>query len=242
MKLVVTKNRKEGSQIVFDFLYDQIKNNGVQSLGLATGSTPEGVYQLLAESDLDFSDKVSINLDEYQGLEDEHPQSYHYFMKEHLLQYKPFKESYVPDGTGSEEKVVKEYEDILEKHPINIQLLGIGVNGHIGFNEPGTPFDSRTHRVRLAEETIEANKRFFDNKEEVPKCAYTMGLGTIMEADQIVLMAFGEGKAEAIHKALEGPVTTEVPASILQRHNNLLVVVDEEAARDLSQETLKKYR
>lgn len=229
MEVIITKTPEEGSQKAYEIIR-QALDNGAEVFGLATGSTPEATYQLLAESDVDFSDKISINLDEYVGLDADHPQSYHYFMNEHLLSKKPFKESYVPEGELDEESACKSYDAIIEKYPIDFQLLGIGPNGHIGFNEPGTPFDSTTHRVDLAKETIEANKRFFDSIEEVPKEAYTMGMASIMSAKQILLLAWGEGKAQAIKAAVEGPVTEEVPASLIQEHPNAIFIIDEEAA------------
>lgn len=228
MKIIKVKDKNEGGKKAFE-LVKEAAEQGAEVFGLATGSTPETLYHELVESDLDFSDKISINLDEYVGLEADHPQSYHTFMQEKLFYKKPFKESHVPNGMEGPEETAR-YEELIEEHPIDLQILGIGVNGHIGFNEPGTPFGSKTHKVALTDETIESNKRFFESKEEVPKFAYSMGIGTIMSAKKILLLAYGQNKAEAIKATVEGPVTEKVPASILQEHPDVTVIVDEEAA------------
>lgn len=228
MKIIKVKDKNEGGKKAFE-LVKEAAEQGAEVFGLATGSTPETLYHELVESDLDFSDKISINLDEYVGLEADHPQSYHTFMQENLFYKKPFKESHVPNGMEGPEETAR-YEELIEEHPIDLQILGIGVNGHIGFNEPGTPFGSKTHKVALTDETIESNKRFFESKEEVPKFAYSMGIGTIMSAKKILLLAYGQNKAEAIKATVEGPVTEKVPASILQEHPDVTVIVDEEAA------------
>lgn len=231
MEVKVFDTSVEASQYAYDLIV-QAKQNGAQVFGLATGSTPENLYQLLSESDLDFSQAISINLDEYFGLSPEHPQSYAYFMKEHLLQAKPFKKSYLPDGKAEDiDAELKRYDQVIAKHPIDLQLLGLGGNGHIGFNEPGTPFDSQTQFVKLTDSTIEANQRFFSEKEEVPRQALSMGIGTIMQAKQIILMAFGKGKAEAVKAMIQGPATEATPASVLQKHPNAKILLDREAAQ-----------
>lgn len=231
LEIIIAKNRQEGSQAAFEIMKDAVEKHGANVFGLATGSTPERMYELIRESELDFSDKISINLDEYVGLPADHSQSYHQFMEEQLFSAKPFKESYVPDGMGEEKEATEAYDRIIEENPIDVQILGIGTNGHIGFNEPGTDFNSTTHKVELTQETIDANKRFFDSVEDVPTHAYTMGIASIMQAKKIVLMAFGENKAEAIYQTVQGPVTEQVPASILQKHDNVTIIVDEEAAK-----------
>ncbi len=231
MEVKVFDTSVEASQYAYDLIV-QAKQNGAQVFGLATGSTPENLYQLLSESDLDFSQAISINLDEYFGLSPEHPQSYAYFMQEHLLQAKPFKKSYLPDGKAEDiDAELKRYDQVIAKHPIDLQLLGLGGNGHIGFNEPGTPFDSQTQFVKLTDSTIEANQRFFSEKEEVPRQALSMGIGTIMQAKQIILMAFGKGKAEAVKAMIQGPATEATPASVLQKHPNAKILLDREAAQ-----------
>ena len=233
MKVIVTENKIQGGAKAFEIFEKGIKN-GAKVLGLATGSTPETLYQNWVESDLNCSDLISINLDEYVGLKPDNPQSYHYFMQKHLFDKKPFKKTYVPDGMAEDvESFCKEYDQIIKDNPIDIQLLGIGRNGHIAFNEPGTPFTSTTHEVKLTENTIKANSRFFDNIDEVPKSAICMGIANIMSAKKIVLMAFGEKKAHAIKEMLEGEISEEVPATILQKHPDVTVICDETAAQEL---------
>lgn len=234
MKIITAKTAAEASARAFDIVSELLQHDRLQVMGLATGSTPLDLYKQIRESDLDFSKCTSVNLDEYVGLKPTDPQSYHYFMQEHLFNTKPFKESFFPDGTNPDAgEVTRKYDRILAQHPIDLQVLGIGRNGHIGFNEPGTSFDSHTHRVALAESTIEANARFFDNPGEVPRYAYTMGIASIMAAKRIILLAFGDEKAEAIRQTVDGPVTPDVPASVLQRHPNVTVVLDKAAASRL---------
>lgn len=233
MKVIVTENKIQGGAKAFEIFEKEIKN-GAKVLGLATGSTPETLYQNFVKSDLNCENLISINLDEYVGLTPDNPQSYHYFMKEHLFNKKPFKKSYVPDGmTKDVNATCKEYDQIIKENPIDIQLLGIGQNGHIAFNEPGTPFDIGTHEVKLTESTIKANSRFFDNEDEVPKSAICMGSANIMQSKKIILMAFGEKKAKAIKAMIEEPVTEQVPASILQKHPDVTVICDTAAAAEL---------
>lgn len=233
MQVIVVKDNHEGGKKAFEIIEKMIQEEEVNCIGLATGSTPITLYQEMVKSSLDFSDKVSINLDEYCGLEEDHPQSYHHFMQKNLLNHKPFKESYVPDGMKNTDEAIEEYDDILEKHPIDIQILGIGENGHVGFNEPGTSFASGTHLAELSESTIEANSRFFNGNEEVPKTAITMGIKSINDAKAVILLAYGQAKAEAIAATVDGPVTEEVPASSLQNHPNAFVIIDEAAAAKL---------
>lgn len=232
MKIVTVKNKEEGGKKAFELIKEAYEK-GAEVFGLATGSTPETLYAELRNSDLDFSDKIAINLDEYIGLESDHPQSYHTFMTEQLFNEKPFKETHIPDGLADEEDEIERYNSILERYPIDVQILGIGTNAHIGFNEPGTPFDTHTQKVSLTKETIEANKRFFESEEDVPKSAYSMGIESIMAAKKIILLAYGENKAKAIADTVNGPVTEEVPASILQNHPDVVLIVDEAAASQL---------
>lgn len=208
--------------------------NGVKVLGLATGSTPETLYQEMTSSDLDFSEMTSVNLDEYVGLAGDDVQSYRYFMNDQLFNKKPFKETFVPKGKAEDLAAeCKRYDGVIADHPIDLQVLGIGRNAHIGFNEPGTSFDVTTHVVELTESTIEANKRNFDKVEDVPTHALSMGIGSIMQSKKILLMAFGTDKADAIKDMIEGAVTTDVPASILQKHADVTVIIDEDAASKL---------
>lgn len=234
MKLIVVENKHEGAKKGFEIISEAMKNNEIKVLGLATGSTPVEMYELISKSDLDFSDVISINLDEYIGIGADHPQSYHYFMNENLFKAKPFKKNYLPNGL--EEDSAKEcahYNKIIEENPIDLQILGIGSNGHIGFNEPGASFDSLTEKVALAESTIEANARFFDSKDDVPKFAYSMGIKSILSAKKIVLFAYGEAKQDAIKGMFEGEITEDLPASALRNHDDVIVVVDKEAAGKL---------
>ena len=203
-------------------------------LGLATGSTPLGLYSCLVEwnkhGDVDFSGVNSVNLDEYIGLTPDHPQSYRRFMQENLFDHIniPAENINVPDGTESNaEKECRRYEAVIERlGGVDIQLLGMGHNGHIGFNEPDDVFVMDTHAVALTESTIQANKRFFENESDVPRSAYTMGIRTIMNAKRIVMVVSGQEKAEIVKQAFFGPVTPKVPASILQLHPNVMLVGD----------------
>lgn len=233
MKIIVVKDKIIGGAKAFEIFNEGIKN-GAKVLGLATGSSPLTLYSNMVNSGLNFEHITSINLDEYVGLTPDNDQSYHYFMQKNLFDKKPFKKTYVPDGmTNDVAQYCKQYDQIIKDNPIDIQLLGIGRNGHIAFNEPGTPFDSTTHEVKLTENTIKANSRFFENEDEVPKSAICMGIANIMSAKKIVLLAFGAKKQDAIKKTVEGPVTEEVPASILQKHPDTTLIIDEAAAQKL---------
>lgn len=234
MKVITVKNQLEGAKIGFDLLKEAM-DNGAKTLGLATGSTPVEFYNQIVKSDLDFSDMTSVNLDEYVGLDGSDEQSYRYFMSKHLFNEKPFKENFLPNGKAADlEAETKAYDQIIAEHPIDFQILGIGQNGHIGFNEPGTSFEETTHVVDLQESTIKANARFFENEEDVPRQAISMGIASIMAAKSIVLMAYGESKAEAIKGMVEGEITEDMPASILQKHTDVVVIADEAAAALLS--------
>ncbi len=209
-------------------------------LGLATGTTPIGLYDELVRSytdgEISFADVTTFNLDEYCGLPQDHPQSYHHFMREHLFCRVDINlaNTHVPDGMNPDvDAVCSEFEaEIYEAGGIDLQLLGIGSNGHIGFNEPGYVFPNNTHCVQLTQSTIKANSRLFNSINDVPTEAYTAGIGTIMRARRILLIANGAGKAAAVAAALNGPVTPQLPASILQFHPDVTVVLDEGAAQD----------
>lgn len=230
MEIIYEKNKEQGSIKAAEIIREAL-DSGAKVFGLATGSTPEIVYEKLIDSDVDFSDAVSVNLDEYVGLPGDHEQSYQYFMNEHLFNHKPFKASYVPNGTNEEEAEIERYEEILANNPVDLQLLGIGQNGHIAFNEPGTPFDSVTHKVELTDSTIQANKRYFEKEDDVPRFAYSMGLSSIMKAKKIILLAFGEEKAEAVRDLVTAEVASEdIPSTILINHPDVTVIVDEAAA------------
>lgn len=233
MNIITVKDAQEGGKVAFELLAEKMVTN-IKTLGLATGSSPLGFYEAIRQSDLEFSDMVSINLDEYVGIDDQNEQSYAYFMQKELFDAKPFKVSYLPDGKADDlEAAAKAYDQIIAENPIDFQILGIGRNGHIGFNEPGTSFDETTHIVDLAPSTIEANSRFFDSIDEVPKQAMSMGIASIMASKTIVLMAFGAEKAEAIKQMIQGPVTESLPASVLQKHKDLVVIIDEAAGSKL---------
>ena len=219
--------------LVASNIRDLVRTHSTPVLGLATGSTPLGIYQELSKMrDTNFSDTYTVNLDEYVGLEPEfnarlkgkegygfpkHPQSYYYFMNKHLFRNITFKRSFFPGESQTDT-----YDSLIAAmHGIDIQILGIGTNGHIGFNEPGTSRDSLTHVVDLTESTIKDNSRFFDSIDEVPKQATTMGIESIMRAKRIYLLAQGKHKKDILEKAMYGDITPEVPASFLQEHDNL---------------------
>ena len=237
MKIYCGKDYKEMSRIAAKIIAAQIIMKPDCVLGLATGSTPVGAYENLVEwykqGDLDFSQVTSVNLDEYRGLSGDNDQSYRYFMNKNLFDHVNIDKSrtFVPNGLEPDSgKACSEYDGIIESvGGVDLQLLGIGHNGHIGFNEPTDEFCRNTQCVDLTASTIEANKRFFEKEEDVPRQAYTMGIGTIMKAKKILLVASGADKAEIIAKSLTGPVTPQVPASILQFHNDVTVVCDEAA-------------
>ena len=216
-----------------------MKPNAV--LGLATGSTPVGMYKQLIEwykkGDLDFSQITSVNLDEYKGLSGDNDQSYRYFMNTNLFDHVNIDKTrtYVPNGLEEDsEKACADYNEIIRSvGGIDMQLLGIGGNGHIGFNEPGAAFEKETHCVDLTESTIKANARFFETMDDVPKQAYTMGIKNIMNARRILMVVSGEEKADIVCKAFTGPVTKEVPASVLQLHPDVTLVGDKAALHKL---------
>lgn len=238
MKIIEVKDEQAGGKVGFEIFKEALADNA-QVFGLATGSTPITIYKELTASDLDFSDKISINLDEYQGLPGTHEQSYRHFMAEHLFNQKPFKESYVPNGLDEDSEAQTAYYDtLIAEHPLDLQLLGLGQNGHIGFNEPGTPFDVQTRLVDLTPSTIAANARFFASEDEVPRKAFSMGIGSIMKSKKILLVAYGENKAQAVADMVEGPVTTDVPASVLQNHDDVTVIIDEQAASKIKNRDL----
>lgn len=241
MRIIVTKDYEDMSKKAAAIIAAQVAEKPDCVLGLATGSTPIGTYKNLVEwyenGSLDFSQVRTVNLDEYRGLPRDNDQSYYYFMHDNLFNHVNIDEANtnVPDGTNPDaDAECARYEALIASYGgQDLQLLGLGHNGHIGFNEPAQEFDKTTHCVDLQESTIEANKRFFASADDVPKQAYTMGIGTIMKAKKILVVANGEGKADIVAKAFFGPVTPEVPASILQFHPNVTIVVDEASASKL---------
>lgn len=216
-----------------------LQSNPKAVLGLATGSSPVGVYAKLVEMHqkglVSFSKATSFNLDEYIGLPVDHLQSYRSFMNEQLFNHIDIDpgQTHIPNGNAADmEAECLAYDKMLEENgPVDLQILGIGSNGHIGFNEPDANLSSKTHVVDLLEDTREANARFFDSLDDVPRQAITMGIGGILKARQILLLVRGAGKAEAIRNAVEGPITTQCPASLLQSHPNVIVLVDEGAGK-----------
>ncbi len=241
IEVSIKKGYDELSKRAAEIIADAIRNKPNVVLGLATGSTPVGCYRELIrmhkEEGLDFSKVVTFNLDEYMGLPPTHSQSYRHFMNENLFNHINIKieNTHVPNGLSNDfQKTCREFEEAIKKSGgIDLQLLGIGNNGHIAFNEPGSPFNSRTRVVNISEQTIKDNARFFKSVDEVPRQAISMGIGTIMEAGKIVLSASGGGKADAVAKSINGPITEAVPASILQTHPNCTFVIDDAAASEL---------
>ncbi len=239
MQVFIEKDYSAMSEKAAQIFANEIKQKSDLVLGLATGSTPIGTYKefirMHKEEGLDFSKVVSFNLDEYYGLAPDNPQSYNYFMFENLFNHINIKKEnvHIPNGLVSDvEAYCKQYDEEIEKYGgIDIQLLGIGVNGHIGFNEPAEELILGTHLTDLTEDTITANSRFFDSPEEVPTKAITLGIGSIMKAKKILLLASGKNKAEIMAKLLNSDVvTTKVPASLLMLHSNAIIIMDEEAA------------
>ncbi|MBW5447973.1 glucosamine-6-phosphate deaminase [Cohnella sp. CFH 77786] len=210
-------------------------------LGLATGGTPIGIYRQLAadfeRGMFSFRNAVTFNLDEYVGLPEDHPESYHSYMRHHLFRHidLPDAQAHLPNGNAADPRAeCRRYDELIERHgQIDLQLLGLGHNGHIGFNEPAHALTKGTHVVELAEATRKANARYFLSLDEVPCQAITMGVGTILKAKKILLVVKGADKADIVAKALQGPITTDCPASLLQTHPNLIVLLDRAAAEKL---------
>ena len=237
MRTYITEDYQAMSRRAAHIIAAQVHLNPACVLGLATGSTPIGMYKQLIEwykaGDLDFSQVKSVNLDEYKGLAPDHAQSYRYFMQSHFFDHIDIRpeNTWVPDGLAEDAaaECARYDEQIRALGYADLQLLGVGRNGHIGFNEPGDDFMKATHVVDLAESTIDANARFFATREEVPKQAFTMGIGCIMAARRVLLLASGADKADAIYNAVCGPITPCCPGSILQLHNDVVLVGDEAA-------------
>ena len=237
MRIYKAKDYEEMSRKAAGIVSAQIIMKPDCVLGLATGSTPVGLYKQLIEwyrnGDLDFSGVRTVNLDEYKGISRENDQSYYYFMHQNLFDHVniPAGNTHLPDGMEPDsEKECRRYEELIQSMgSVDLQLLGIGHNGHIGFNEPADAFDKLVHCVNLTQSTIEANKRFFASAEEVPRQAYTMGIQTIMRSKKILIIANGEGKADIVRDAFFGPITPMVQASVLQLHNDVTLVADEAA-------------
>jgi len=241
MLVIIKKDYDELSREAAKIVADRLQKKPNLVIGLATGSTPLGLYKELIrlhkEEGLDFSKVTTFNLDEYVGLPPSHDQSYHYFMQENFFKSVNIDPRYihVPHGMAKDvEQFCKWYEErIKQAGGIDLQILGIGGNGHIAFNEPGSSLGSRTRIKTLTEKTRDDNKRFFQEDEVVPKYAITMGVGTIMDSKELLLVAGGQGKADAINASVEGPITAMCPASIIQMHEQAFVIVDKDAASKL---------
>lgn len=237
MKIIRAKDYNDMSRKAANIISAQVIMKPNCVLGLATGSTPIGTYAQLVEwyqkGDLDFSEVTTVNLDEYKGLTRENEQSYYYFMNDNLFSKVNIKleRTFLPDGMEPDsDKACSDYNRIIASvGGVDLQLLGLGHNGHIGFNEPGMAFEAETHCVNLTESTMKANQRFFSSADDVPKQAYTMGIKTIMQAKKILVVVSGEDKASILKEVLTGPITPKVQASVLQLHNDVTIVADEAA-------------
>lgn len=241
MRIIRTRDYEDMSRKAADIIAAQVIMKPNCVLGLATGSTPIGTYARLVKKhkkgDLDFSGVTSVNLDEYKGLTKENDQSYYYFMNDNLFSKVNIDKSrtFLPDGTETDsDKACRDYNQIIaDVGGVDLQLLGLGHNGHIGFNEPAAVFEAETHCVDLTESTIQANKRFFASIDDVPRQAYTMGIKTIMMARKILVVVSGADKAAIVKKAFFGAITPEVPASVLQLHPDVTIVADEAALSEI---------
>ncbi|MCF8435390.1 MAG: glucosamine-6-phosphate deaminase [Ignavibacteriales bacterium] len=250
MLVIVKDSYEELSREAAEIVSNRLRKKPNLVLGLATGSSPIGLYTELIrmhrDEGLDFSKVTSFNLDEYVGLPSTHDQSYHYFMRKHFFDHVNVQPRFIhiPNGMSKDVNAFCDwYEDqILTFGGIDLQVLGVGSNGHIAFNEPGSSLGSRTRIKTLTFKTRDANSRFFEKMEEVPKYAITMGVGTIMDAKEILLVANGKGKADAIKAAVEGPLTAMCPASIIQMHKSAILVVDKEAASKLEGEYVDSWK
>lgn len=239
MRVIIAEDYEEMSKKAAAMVSSQVILKHDSVLGLATGSTPLGMYKELIKlnenKDVDFSDVVTFNLDEYYKLDKENDQSYYYYMNNNFFSHINVKKenTHILNGVTKDiDAECKNYEQMIKDHGgIDIQVLGIGANGHIGFNEPDVNFEAETHLVKLDERTIEANSRFFASKDDVPTTALSMGIKTIMQSKRIILLANGEGKADAIYKTVKGKICPEVPASILQLHPDATIIVDKAAAK-----------
>lgn len=241
MEIVVAKSYEELSRMAAELVAEQVTIKPDSVIGLATGSTPLLMYQKITkihkESGLSFAKVRSFNLDEYIGLSESNPNSYHHYMWENFFENVDImkKNINLPDGNAKDiEEECRSYDRKIEASGgIDLQVLGIGKNGHIGFNEPDLYFEATTHRVKLDEDTISANSRFFNSIDDVPRYAISMGIKTIMKAKKVLLLANGGEKAEAVYNAIKGRITPDVPASILQLHQNVVVLLDESANKIL---------
>jgi glucosamine-6-phosphate deaminase len=244
MNIIIFQSYQEMSEAGATIIVDLLKQKPKSVLGLATGGTPVGIYEQLnkmySEHKVSFKEATSFNLDEYIGIPQDHPESYYSYMQHHLFQHidLPAQQAFIPNSSAENlNKECERYDLLIQQiGQIDLQILGIGHNGHIGFNEPAQGLLSGTHIVKLSKDTRRANARFFDKIEQVPEFAITMGVGTILKAKQILLIVKGADKADIVERALTCPITTELPASLLQTHSNLTVLVTEEAVTPTTRE------
>ncbi|WP_138752448.1 glucosamine-6-phosphate deaminase [Paenibacillus sinopodophylli] len=241
MEIIIFETQQELDTYAASLFINLVNEKPNAVLGLATGSTPIGIYDKIVESykehKVSFKEVTTFNLDEYVGINPENDQSYAYYMNQHLFSHIdiPAAQTYLPDGMAADmhEESLR-YDTMLAAQPVDIQLLGLGHNGHIGFNEPDVHLSGGTHAVKLKEETREANARFFASMNEVPEYAITMGVGSILKANTLLLVVRGADKAQIVKEALTGPITTSIPASLLQTHARVIVLLDREAGRMLA--------
>lgn len=227
LQIMKVPSPEQGAERVYQIVKEELEQGRLQVIGLATGSTMIPVYEKWVESDLDFSKVISFNLDEYVGIPSTSPNGYAYFMNYHLFSKKPFKKTYIPNGMAANiEAECIAYEKLLNEHPLDIQLLGVGENGHIAFNEPGTPVESVTHVATLTDSTLGVNSQYFENDEKIPETALTMGIHSIMQAKKLILLAFGEKKRAAIEKLVEGKVDLQWPITHLLHHPDAIIITD----------------
>lgn len=240
MKVHIFDTKEKLYDEVSNYYIERLNKNPNLNLGLATGTTPIPLYDRLIEAYkkglVSFKGVKAFNLDEYLGLEKNHHQSYYYFMRNQLFNHIDINQNncFIPSGDNPDhETAKKEYQELLKQNQVDIQLLGIGSNGHIGFNEPNTPFDTKTHVVKLDEKTRIDNSRLFNSLDEVPTHAITMGISEIMNAKEIIVIATGSNKKDAVYEMIKGNISENVPATVLQRHPNVTVYIDKDAASKL---------
>ena len=248
MKLILAKDEAALGELAAKKFIEVIHKKHDAVLGLATGSSPLSTYAALVDAyrrgEVSFKEVRTLNLDEYVGLDANDEQSYHRFMRENLFDLVDIKpeNTYVPNGTIDPDAACGEYDALLDRYPIDLQLLGIGGNGHLGFNEPGTPFSSRTHLVNLTEKTRHDNSRLFASIDEVPKQAITTGIRDILRAKEILLVVMGENKANAVAKMFQDPLSEDCPATVLRTHPNVTIIADHAALKYLTEQELEALK
>ena len=244
MKIIVCKDYQEMSHTAAKIVIEQVKHKPDSILGLATGSSPLGMYERIIKSyqekEVSFKEVKTFNLDEYVGIDLNHKESYHFYMNEHLFKHIDINPTniHIPSPNGNIKKTTQAYDYQLKNNPIDLQVLGLGTNGHIGFNEPGTPFSATTFKVELNPQTRTDNARFFNTLDEVPTHAITMGIKSIMKAKKILVLVYGSHKQEALYNMIYGEITPQIPASILQVHCDLTVITDEAALGNINPNNL----